>query len=66
MNFKSVIAAIAAAGLVAAQFPPKPEGVKTVKSKFHEGISISYKKTHVCETTPGVKSYAGEYHFCLK
>ena len=27
-----------------AQFPPKPEDVKVVQSKFHEGIKISYKE----------------------
>jgi len=31
-----------------AQFPPKPEHVKTVKSKFHQGIEISYKEVDVC------------------
>lgn len=31
-----------------AQFPPKPEDVKTVKSKFHHGIEISYKEVDVC------------------
>lgn len=45
-----------------AQFPPKPEGVKTLKSKFHPGITISYKEPGICETTPGVKSYAGYVH----
>ena len=45
--------------LVQAQFPPTPEGVKTLKSRFHEGIEISYKEPGICETTPGVKSYAG-------
>lgn len=31
-------------GLVDAQLPPKPEGVKVVKSKFHPGVKISYKE----------------------
>ena len=44
------------------QFPPKPEGVKTLKSKFHEGITISYKEPGICETTTGVKSYSGYVH----
>jgi hypothetical protein len=30
--------------LVAGQFPPKPEGMKVVKSKFQDGITISYKE----------------------
>lgn len=37
----------ALAGLAAAQFPPKPEGVKIVKSKLHEDVSISYKEVRV-------------------
>lgn len=32
------------AGLAAAQFPPKPEGVKVIKSKFHENVTISFKE----------------------
>ena len=32
------------AGLVAAQFPPPLTGVKTLKSKFHENVTISYKE----------------------
>lgn len=35
---------IALASLAQAQFPPKPEGITIVKSKFHEDISISYKE----------------------
>lgn len=50
------------AGLVAAQFPPPLTGVKTLKSKFHENVTISYKEPGLCETTPGVKSYAGHVH----
>ncbi|KAK2016853.1 serine carboxypeptidase [Colletotrichum eremochloae] len=46
-------------GLAAAQFPPTPEGIKVLKSKFHENVTISYKEPGICETTPGVKSYAG-------
>lgn len=32
------------AGLAAAQFPPPLTGVKTLKSKFHENVTISYKQ----------------------
>lgn len=32
------------AGLAAAQFPPTPEGVKVLKSKFHENVTISFKE----------------------
>ncbi|KAJ6444989.1 serine carboxypeptidase [Purpureocillium lavendulum] len=46
-------------GLAAAQFPPKPEGVTVLKSKFHENVTISFKEPGICETTKGVKSYAG-------
>ena len=48
--------------LASAQFPPPPEGVTTLKSRFHDGIKISYKEPNICETTPGVKSYAGYVH----
>ena len=43
-------------------FPPTPEGITTLKSKHHPGVTVSYKKTSICETTPGVKSYAGYVH----
>ncbi|CAK4032537.1 alpha beta-hydrolase [Lecanosticta acicola] len=49
-------------GLATAQFPPTPEGVRTIKSKFHPGVEVSYKEPGLCETTPGVKSYAGYVH----
>ncbi|KAI0131482.1 carboxypeptidase S1-like protein B [Daldinia grandis] len=42
-----------------AQFPPTPEDVTILKSKFGDGVTISYKEPGICETTPGVKSYAG-------
>lgn len=45
-----------------AGFPPEPEGITTLKSRFHPGISISYKEPSICETTPGVKSYSGYVH----
>ena len=46
-----------------AQFPPKPEGITTLESKFHPGITISYKEPKgVCETTPGVRSFSGYVH----
>ncbi|KXT14194.1 hypothetical protein AC579_2459 [Pseudocercospora musae] len=43
-------------------FPPKPEGVTTVDSRFHNGVKISYKENDICETTPGVHSYTGYIH----
>lgn len=45
-----------------AGFPRQPEGVTTLQSKFHPGVSISYKKSDICETTPGVNAYAGYVH----
>ncbi|OQO07553.1 hypothetical protein B0A48_07250 [Cryoendolithus antarcticus] len=53
---------LAVASLASAQFPLKPEGITVLQSKFGDGISISYKETKICETTPGVKSYAGYVH----
>ncbi|KAF2170191.1 hypothetical protein M409DRAFT_19794 [Zasmidium cellare ATCC 36951] len=62
MVFTSLLLA-ASAGLVVAVFPPKPEGVTTLPSRFHEGVTVSYKPTTgVCETTPGVRSFAGYIH----
>ncbi|KAK2599802.1 hypothetical protein N8I77_011526 [Diaporthe amygdali] len=49
-------------GLGVAQFPPKPEGVTRLKSKFHENVTLSFKEPGICETTPGVKSYSGYVH----
>ncbi|KAK0648081.1 putative lysosomal protective protein precursor [Cercophora newfieldiana] len=53
---------ISLAGGVLGQLPPTPEGVTVLKSKFHENVTISFKKPGICETTPGVKSYAGYVH----
>ncbi|KAH5627850.1 hypothetical protein HBI51_215550 [Parastagonospora nodorum] len=50
------------AKLVAAQFPPKPEGVTVLESKLEEGVRISYKENDLCETTDGVRSYSGYVH----
>ncbi|KAI5919445.1 carboxypeptidase C [Camillea tinctor] len=49
-------------GLTYAQFPPKPEGLTVLKSKFHENVTISFKEPRICETTRGVKSYSGYVH----
>lgn len=32
------------ASLAVAQFPPKPEGVTVLRSKFHENVTISFKE----------------------
>ncbi|THZ79123.1 alpha/beta-hydrolase [Aureobasidium pullulans] len=62
-NSALLLGALLASSAVA-QFPPKPEDVKTVKSKFHQGIEISYKEVDptVCETTEGVRSFSGYVH----
>ncbi|KAK0717369.1 Alpha/Beta hydrolase protein [Lasiosphaeria miniovina] len=57
-----IIAIACLLGQAAAQFPPRPEGVTVLRSKFHENVSISYKEPGICETTPGVKSYSGYVH----
>ncbi|GJD03994.1 serine carboxypeptidase [Colletotrichum higginsianum] len=45
--------------LLALTVPPTPEGVTVLKSKFDEGIEISFKEPGLCEEAEGVKSYAG-------
>ncbi|PPJ53893.1 hypothetical protein CBER1_04600 [Cercospora berteroae] len=44
-----------------AQFPAEPTDATVVNSRFRN-VSISYKETTICETTPGVKGYAGHVH----
>ncbi|KAG7149548.1 Carboxypeptidase S1 B like protein [Verticillium longisporum] len=62
-SFKSVLAlAGALIAPVVGQFPPTPEGLTVLKSKFNENITISFKEPGICETTPGVKSYSGYIH----
>lgn len=45
--------------VLAQYFPPTPQGVQTLQSKFGNGVEISYKEPGICETTPGVKSFSG-------
>ncbi|KAL6851150.1 hypothetical protein ACO1O0_008278 [Amphichorda felina] len=59
--FAHSLALGALAGLAAAQFPPEPEGIKVLRSKFHENVTISYKEPNICESDQ-VKSYAGHVH----
>ncbi|PSR84070.1 carboxypeptidase S1 [Coniella lustricola] len=47
---------------IVAQFPPEPQGVTVLQSKFHENVTLSFKEPGICETTPGVKSYSGYVH----
>ena len=35
-------------GIVNAQFPPKPEGLKVLESRFGDGVQISYKEVSLC------------------
>lgn len=43
MHQKAVLLG-AFAGLAAAQLPPQPEGVKVIKSRHHENVTISFKE----------------------
>ncbi|KAI9832790.1 MAG: hypothetical protein M1819_004010 [Sarea resinae] len=58
----AAVAAVSLATIVAAQFPPAPENVTVLHSKFDKNITISYKEPGICETTPGVKSFSGYVH----
>ncbi|KAF2126297.1 alpha/beta-hydrolase [Dothidotthia symphoricarpi CBS 119687] len=37
----------------------EPEELHTIDSKIAPGATISYKQTHICETTPGVQAFSG-------
>ncbi|PIA86956.1 Carboxypeptidase S1 B [Cercospora beticola] len=50
------------ASISLAQFPAPPRDVEFVKLPAGNSVSISYKQTTICETTPGVKAYAGFVH----
>ena len=43
-SFKLLGAALIAG--VHAQFPPKPEGITTIQSRFHKDVTISYKEVN--------------------
>ena len=45
-----------------AGFPTSPEGVTVLESRFGDNVTISYKETYICETTPGVRAFAGYVH----
>ncbi|KAG9252725.1 Alpha/Beta hydrolase protein [Emericellopsis atlantica] len=62
MHVSTTLAWSALTTLVAAQFPPPLKGLKTLQSKFHENVTITYKEPNICETNDGVKSYAGHVH----
>lgn len=58
----ALLASAVLAGLGTAQFPPPRTGVTWVQSQHDPDIHISYKDPQICETTPGVKSFAGYVH----
>lgn len=39
-------------GLAGAQFPPEPEGITVLKSKFHENVTISFKEVRDLAVRP--------------
>ena len=45
-----------------AQFPPTPSGITSLESKLDPTVKLTYKKTEICEKTPGVSSYSGYVH----
>lgn len=62
MKLKNTVSLLALGGIATAQFPPTPEGLTVLKSRFDDGVSISYKENELCETTEGVRSYTGHIH----
>ena len=42
--------------VLAQYFPPIPEGVTTLKSKYHEGVKISYKEVKLAPLMKCVNS----------
>jgi hypothetical protein len=48
MALLTVAASLAALLCVAnAQFPPTPEGITTVPSRFNNGVTLSYKEVRI-------------------
>jgi carboxypeptidase C (cathepsin A) len=59
----TIAALLSLATLASAQyFPSTPQGVTTLHSQLQNNVTISYKEPGICETTKGVKSYAGYVH----
>ncbi|ETS82528.1 hypothetical protein PFICI_04404 [Pestalotiopsis fici W106-1] len=46
-------------GILALSFPDGSGKGYNISSPLDSRISLSFKETHICETTPGVKSYSG-------
>lgn len=42
-----IAGALALTPVVLAQFPPPVKDVTTLKSKYHEGVTISYKEARI-------------------
>ncbi|GAB7360602.1 hypothetical protein MBLNU230_g0482t2 [Neophaeotheca triangularis] len=59
---KAALSLAALAPVVDAQFPSEPVGITVLRSQFDEDVTITYKENDVCETTPGVRSFAGHVH----
>ncbi|KAJ7265059.1 Alpha/Beta hydrolase protein [Mycena rebaudengoi] len=56
---RTLTAFLLVSGVSATVIPPAPDGLTTIQSVSYPGVSISYKKTQICETTPGVRSFSG-------
>ena len=56
-KFWKTLSLIAVAGTVCAQLPAIVTDLKTLD--LEDGTSLRYKEPGICETTEGVKSYAG-------
>jgi hypothetical protein len=52
MRISNAISLLALAGTSYAQFPPTPEGVTEIESKFGDGVRLSWKEV-------GLLSYPG-------
>jgi carboxypeptidase C (cathepsin A) len=62
VSTRTLLSFLALASTAFAGIPPTPEGLTIVNSTVQSGAYISFKETKICETTPGVKSYAGYVH----
>lgn len=49
-------------GPVSAQFPPRPQGITHLQSKFHKNVTISYKEVSLTVVVLGLLALA-EYAF---
>lgn len=48
LGLRTAIGLSALAPFARAQFPPTPEDVTVLKSKFGDGVTISYKEVSIC------------------